>query len=464
MTAVQPIRPIAETIAAEESELDALCWRLAEMPTADAVIAERLRLSEPSDAEASDLDSMYSRRLNCYDSEVRARMVGKRCRRIDRPSPSVYLESDSWVESDLPLRPWVAPGYLLRRTVTLVVAPGGTMKSSLMLGWAISLALGKEWGGFKPLGKHSVLIYNAEDSDVEQCRRLSAALRQWEACPDDLQGRITRAIPAEGARLFAEGPDRALIPTPALAELETYIKYFGHSVLIIDPLAEVHPSDENSNGAMNAVCAAFRGMAQRLNIAVVLVHHTRKGAGTAAPGDADVARGGSSIIGAVRTALTLSTMSEADAQSFGLPTDRANRSNYIRLDDAKANYSAIGDARWFEKVAYDLDNGEHVPAAVPWTPPAAKTASVADLDTLAAAVKAGTPAGEPFSAKLSNEARSIRRILIDQGFVGSDSQKAAIAGLVETYGMEPAPFRSLSRTRAMGLRIDGLPVAAWVEK
>ena len=49
--------------------------------------------------------------------------------------------------------------------------------------------------------------------------------------------------------------------------------------------------------------------------------------------------------------------------------DRKTRSPYVRLDDAKQNYSAIGEARWFEKVVYTLDNGEAVAAAVPWTAP-----------------------------------------------------------------------------------------------
>ena len=53
-------------------------------------------------------------------------------------------------------------------------------------------------------------------------------------------------------------------------------------------------------------------------MAVCLVHHTRKGASGAA-GDPDSARGASAIIGAVRCAFTLTTMSEEDAKAFGTP-------------------------------------------------------------------------------------------------------------------------------------------------
>jgi hypothetical protein len=41
----------------------------------------------------------------------------------------------------------------------------------------------------------------------------------------------------------------------------------------------------------------------------------------------------------------------------------------VRLDDAKQNYAGIGEAVWYEKIPYDLDNGETVPAAVPWKAP-----------------------------------------------------------------------------------------------
>ena len=49
--------------------------------------------------------------------------------------------------------------------------------------------------------------------------------------------------------------------------------------------------------------------------------------------------------------------------------DRKTRSSYVRLDDAKQNYAAIGEARWFEKVVYQIGSGERVAAAVPWQAP-----------------------------------------------------------------------------------------------
>lgn len=83
-------------------------------------------------------------------------------------------------------------------------------------------------------------------------------------------------------------------------------------------------------------------------------------------------------------------MSEEDAKSVAVPTDRRTRSKYVRLDDAKQNYAAIGAAQWYEKTLYHLDNGEVVPAAVPWRPPNAfaKLTTII-IDTILNKIEAG---------------------------------------------------------------------------
>ena len=160
--------------------------------------------------------------------------------------------------------------------------------------------------------------------------------------------------------------------------LHTLISMKRPVMLIVDPLAELHNCEENDNTALRAIIAKFREMAVEFEMAVVVLHHTRKGAGQS-PGDPDAARGASAIIGAVRVAVTVTTTSEDDAKAFGLSTDLEQRSFYVRMDDAKSNYAPLRSAQWFEKVAYELTNGDIVAAAVPWKPPEEKIASLNDL-------------------------------------------------------------------------------------
>lgn len=375
----------------------------------------------------------------------------------------LWIDTDDWNEADIPRRPWVAPGYALRGAVTLVCGPPSALKSSTMLAWGAAIALNREWGAFHPTAAGKVIIYNVEDDMQEQRRRISAVLRHLGAKPLDLKDKVFRVGPHSIGTLLERGEDGKIQFTPAMQTLVDLVAAWRPAALIVDPLAELHDVEENDNTALRAIIARFRALAVKYNMAVIILHHTRKGSATS-PGDPDIARGASAIIGAVRIAVTLTTMSEADAQAFGLPTDVAARNNYVRMDDAKSNYAPLRAAQWFEKVPYTLENGEVVPAAVPWTPPEAKIASATDLAALKAAIERGCPTGEPWSAKLSSEPRSVRPLLERHGFNGCEAQKGAMGKLSAECGLVTAQYRNpRNRTQVSGLRIGAKPAAAWVD-
>jgi AAA domain len=312
----------------------------------------------------------------------------------DGPAAAIWVDGDAWEESSLPRRPWIAPGFALRKAVTVIAGPPSAMKSSLMLAWGCTLALGRKHGRFAPTAAGCVVIYNVEDDATEQRRRLSAALRQFEATPAEIAGKVIRAGPTGVGMLFVRDTETGeVFATAAMARLRLLLEERKPDLLIADPLAEVHGADENDNTALRQIVAEFRALAVEFNIAIILVHHTRKGG--VVPGDPDSARGASAIIGAGRVVFTLVSMSEADAEVFGMPKDRKNRARYVRLDSAKQNYASLDDAIWFEAALYTLDNGEVVSAAVPWQPPdfwSAITTVIANriLDDIDAGLDNGT--------------------------------------------------------------------------
>ena len=283
-------------------------------------------------------------------------------------SPALWVDAGPWQETDIPSRPWIAPGYALRGAVTIVTGPPSAMKSSLMLAWSCAVALGCEHGDFRPRAAGKVVVYDVEDDRDEQRRRLSVALRQFRAGPDDIRGKVITTGPVGVGTLLEVDTEMGFVSeTPAMLALRALLEEHTPDMLIVDPLAELHTAPENDNTALRSVIACFRALATEFNIAVIVLHHTRKGG--AVPGDPDTARGASSLVGAARVVLTLCPMSEGDAEALGMSKDRLTRLPYVRLDDAKQNYAAIGDARWFEKRVYALANGEHVPAAAPWKAP-----------------------------------------------------------------------------------------------
>ena len=377
------------------------------------------------------------------------------------PKAALWSEAGGWSEGDIPQRPWLARGYLLRGAVTVLSGASSVSKSTLAVGWAVSLALHQPLHRFAPACECRVLTYNTEDGLDEQRRRFSAVLRQFGAAPSALAGKVMRAGPHDVGTLLARDPaGRDLASTGAMVELQRLVAEFRPDVLILDPLVELHTAEENDNSALRAVMAQFRTMATEHQMAVVIVHHARKGASQASPGDTDTLRGASSIVGAARIVVTLAGMTEAEAQGFGLSADQ--RRSFFRVDSGKSNYSATHEAEWFERLEYELDNGDLVAAPVAWHPPV----DVVSLETRAAiesGIAAGSGAG-PWSARLSNDPRSVRTLLARHGVATPAGQRAVLAELAAA-GYVTAEYRNAGRRVVQGLRApDGRPASVrWVE-
>ena len=228
---------------------------------------------------------------------------------------ALWIDDEGWIETDIPRRPWVVPGYALRGAVTVVCGPPSALKSSLVLGWACALALQYDFGRFRPLKVGTTLIYNVEDDQMEQRRRLSATLRHFPgATPASIKGRIIRTGPAQIGTLLTRDDRGGIHVTPAMERLEALIEERQLDILVVDPLSELHNAEENDNTALRAVIAEFRRLAIKHNIAVIILHHTRKGSAT--PGDPEMARGASAVIGAARLMFTITGMAEEDATAL----------------------------------------------------------------------------------------------------------------------------------------------------
>jgi hypothetical protein len=148
-------------------------------------------------------------------------------------------------------------------------------------------------------------------------------------------------------------------------------------VLAVDPFAESHTLEENSNPQMIQAAAAWRRVASAGNCAVLLAHHVRKGLVESI----EASRGAKALTDSARIGLLLSTMTEQEADALGIPPE--TRLQYVRLDDAKANMSARAPkAAWFHLGHVTLDNadasqggpyvkGDQVVVIEAWQPPSA---------------------------------------------------------------------------------------------
>jgi RecA-family ATPase len=205
-------------------------------------------------------------------------MTGARIGAAKPMPPALWHSDDEWNEADIPRRPWIARGYILRGACTALAGAGSAGKSSLLKGWGVSLALNQQYGKFTPAGACRVLTYNVEDELNEERMRLSAILRYFGATPADLKGKLRIVGPNDiGTLVERDAATGRLRTMPAMEALEEMIEEFKPDVLMLDPLVELHTAEENDNTGLRSVIAHFGTLAKRHTIGLVIAHHTRKG-------------------------------------------------------------------------------------------------------------------------------------------------------------------------------------------
>jgi hypothetical protein len=274
---------------------------------------------------------------------------------------------------DIPRRQWVVPGLLLRRNVSILVAPPGSGKSLLTLQMGLMMATGMAWGGWRPRKPCKVLIINSEDDTDEMRRRLYAAYGEMQITRlDQLHDRLAIAE-APGNIIIAKADSRTktVVEQPIVARLVLTVIEHQFDVLIVDPFSETFEGDENSNSELKWAAVLWRTIARKTGAAVMLVHHTRKFGAEA--GNMDSARGGSALVGVARIVSTLFAMTEEEANIYDVKEEE--RYKFLRFDDAKANQALVTfAAKWFIKKSIVLPNGDddeppdEVGVLVPWTP------------------------------------------------------------------------------------------------
>lgn len=271
----------------------------------------------------------------------------------------------------IPRRQWLYGDSYVRSFLSVLASTGGVGKTTLYVAEALAIASGRPLLGIKPAERAGVWMLNLEDPADEMERRIAAAAIRHGISQDEIAGYLFcdagRAQPLVTAAQSREG---VTIYQPVVDRIVAQMQAKRIGALIVDPFVASHAVNENDNQAVNAVMASWRLIADVTGACISLVHHTRKPNGEEMT--VDSIRGGSSIIGAVRTARVLNPMSEAEAAKLGI--EAAQRRRYIRIDNAKNNLAPPADkAQWIELTSVELGNGLHggdkVGVAQSWTPP-----------------------------------------------------------------------------------------------
>lgn len=364
---------------------------------------------------------------------------------------------------EIPPRAWLYGSALVRRYITVMVAPGGVGKTAWSVAVGLSLARGRGLIGDWVHEQANTLVCCLEDPEDEFDRRIAASMIRHRLTPEQLTGTVYH-INGRDRRLTiaAIGEDGMSVAYPDKAALIEQIQALEIGCVIVDPFVNSHELEENSNPHINAAARAWAEIAEDANCAVLLIHHTRKGA---AAGDIDAARGASALIGAARAGFTLTAMTSEEASEFGIPEDQRRR--HVRLDDAKANLAPPSDkARWFRLDSVQLGNstdlypkGDSVQAVVAWEPPSIwQELTPQAINDALDAIAAGIGGGRRYTASRAGKGGGERwagRVLTRDHGLNDDQASKVIATWVRTgLLIEDAYVDPQTRKTVSCVRID----------
>jgi hypothetical protein len=315
-------------------------------------------------------------------SDVLAQMDRAVAQAVAAYPPPLAATPFEWAD-DIKPREWIYGTHMIRKYVSLIVAPGGVGKSSWVIGEAICMASNRDLLGDEVhQGSKRVWVYNLEDPRDELQMRVQAFMSHHGISMKDIAGRLYVDSGRDQELCIAmEDRDGSRLIHPIIDQIVAEIQRRKIDVVIIDPFVSSHRINENDNGAIDMVAKAWGRVADAANCAVVLVHHTRKmTAGRHA--DAESARGAVSLIGAARSVRVFSRLSESEAAELGI-TESAGR--YGKWYDDKNNLApCAGRERYYHMVSHTLPNGESVgvPVLHDVVPPRKATFTDAELNKI----------------------------------------------------------------------------------
>lgn len=162
---------------------------------------------------------------------------------------------------------WLIEGLWSAEAVGIVGGEPKCCKSFLALDMAVAVASGTPClGRFPTVRRGRVLLFAAEDSLAVVRQRLVGIAAATNTALDALDIHV---IIAPVVRLDIE-LDRT--------RLEDTVRTLRPALLVLDPFVRLHRVDENASAEVAPLLDFLRGLQRRYQVAVVLVHHARKGA------------------------------------------------------------------------------------------------------------------------------------------------------------------------------------------
>jgi hypothetical protein len=252
---------------------------------------------------------------------------------VDNHPPLAVVRVADIVTEENPQR-WLIDQLWGASSVGVIGGAPKCSKTWLALDMSLSVATGTAClDRYEVPQPGAVLVYLAEDSLAIVRERVEGIARH--------RGLQLDSVPIH----VITTPVLRLDRDPHRTQLRETARRLRPRLLLLDPLVRLHGIDENHAGEVAELLAYFRSLQRELDLAVVLVHHTRKNApgGTAAGvglrGSSDIHAFGDSNLYLRKASDRLMLSSEHRAAAAARPV-------YLDLvvtDEAATHLEVVGD-------------------------------------------------------------------------------------------------------------------------
>lgn len=208
--------------------------------------------------------------------------------KVDFTLPQAFRVTDLLAHQFPPQQYWWGPNILPKSAVAMIGGPSGVGKSFVSLSVIRALTLG-------------IPVFNDPLFDVP--RQTRVLYMDQEVAPQGLQERVRKSFTPEesqraGDYFFAlsGNPDISFSSQAGFDLILENVERIKPEVLILDPIANLHNYDENSNteiGLLFKQVNKIKSVGLDWGLSVIIVHHTKKPAEGADPLSAKQARGAS---------------------------------------------------------------------------------------------------------------------------------------------------------------------------
>ena len=264
----------------------------------------------------------------------------------------------------VPQREWLYGNHYIKDYYSLTVSPGGVGKSTLILTEVLAMCTGRALLGIEPIKKIKALYYNAEDPYDEVLRRVMALCQHYDIKQSELTDSLMIASGRDIDMTLMAGVD-GIINEPLINQLADIISSNNIELLVLDPLANMITSSESVEN-FSRLSKALSLLADRCNISIEIVHHTRKMSENREASIED-SRGGGSLVAGSRSGRILQNMSKKDATELGID----NYVDYFKIEpEGKNNLSRpLDKVEWYKKIGVQIPNSDWVAVTEKWTVP-----------------------------------------------------------------------------------------------